>query len=54
MAELKEYVVNTGGIDTTVQLSDEDAKRYGEHAKPATKAALAPANKARAAANKGA
>jgi hypothetical protein len=32
VAELKEYVVTIGGIEHTVQLSAEDAKRYGDQA----------------------
>lgn len=48
---MKEYTVTIGGIDHTVQLSDEDAKRYGDAAK--VKQADKPANKARSAQGKG-
>lgn len=48
---MKEYTVTIGGVDHTMQLSDEDAKRMD--AKPvSTKAADAPANKSRSAKNK--
>ena len=33
MADLKEYTVTIGGVEHTMQLSDEDAKRYGDAAK---------------------
>lgn len=53
---MKEYTVNIGGLDHTVLLTDEDAKRLGakavETVKTATKVAPAPQNKARSAANK--
>ena len=54
---MQEYTIHPqDGIETTVQLSDEDAKLYGlkssDAAKPAAKEAKAPANKARTAANK--
>ena len=43
---MNEYVVNIGGIDHTVLLTDEDAKAQG--LKPVeAKAAPAPKNKAR-------
>lgn len=49
---LKEYTVNINGFETTLQLSDEDAKRLGVHAdSPQGKAASA-SNKARGASNK--
>lgn len=49
---MKEYTVTIGGIDHTVQLSDEDASRLG--AEPvATKESAAPKNKARSAQSKG-
>ena len=42
---MKEYTVNIGGLDHTLLLSEEDAKRLD--AKPVqTKAAPAPKNKA--------
>jgi hypothetical protein len=41
---MQEYVVNIGGLDHTVLLSDEDAKTRGLHIEP--KAAPTPANKA--------
>ena len=51
---MKEYTVTLGGIDYTMQLNDEDAKRYGDTAKPvAVKEADAPKNKARGAKAKG-
>nr|WP_052741206.1 hypothetical protein [Mycobacterium sp. UM_NZ2] len=65
---LKRYDVIVDGHPTTLQLSDEDARGYGLHVpahrapepkaepvvhEPETKAADAPANKARTAANKG-
>lgn len=50
---MKEYTVNIGGLEHTVQLNDEDAERYGETAKPvSTKSAEKPSNKARSASNK--
>lgn len=52
---LREYVVDLGTHTATMMLNDEDAARYGSKAtvKPETKAAPAPANKARlTAANK--
>lgn len=64
---LKEYDVIVDGRRTTLQLSDEDARAHGLHVPahrapasqpaetqdaPETKAADAPANKARTAANK--
>lgn len=53
---LKRYDVEVGGRPTTLQLSDEDAKRMGllgkEAKAPANKEAKAPANKARGASNK--
>lgn len=49
---MNEYTVTIGGVDHTMQLSDEDAKRLD--AKPvSTKAADAPANKSRTAPKKG-
>lgn len=47
---MKEYTVTIGGIEHTVQLTDEDAKRLG--AKPVETKQAAPANKARTASNK--
>lgn len=53
---LKPYNVTVNGWETTLLLSDEDAKREGllKDAAPAfaKKAAKAPANKSRTAANK--
>ena len=46
---MKEYVIDVGGLEHTVLLSDEDAKRLGA---TEAKAAPAPANKSRAAKNK--
>lgn len=51
MAELKTYEVTVHGLVHTVQLSDEDAKRYGDAARE-VKAAPKPENKGRSAANK--
>lgn len=51
---MKEYTVTIGGVDHTLLLTDEDAKRHGDAAKPVTKAAPKPADKARTASNKGA
>ena len=50
---LREYDVEINGVQTTLQLSDEDAKELGLTAKkaapaPANKAAKAPANKSAA------
>ena len=49
MADLKEYTVAINGIEHTLQLSPEDAKRYGD----AARVKRAPANKAASASNKG-
>lgn len=50
---MKEYKVVIGGVEHTMQLSDEDAKRYGDDATPVgTKQASAPANKSRTASKK--
>ncbi len=51
MADLKEYTVNIGGVEHTMQLSEEDAKRYGDAAKAASKSST-PSNKSRTAENK--
>lgn len=50
----KEYVVTIGGLPHTLLLSESDARRYGEAArpKPEAKEAVRPANKARTAPNK--
>lgn len=48
---MKEYSVVIDGIEHTMQLSDEDAKRMGAKA-VGTKAAAAPANKSRSAETK--
>lgn len=46
---MDEYTVTVNGIEHTMLLDDEDAKRYGDNAKKvektATKKAAAPANK---------
>ncbi len=42
---MKEYTVVIGGIEHTMQLSEEDAKRLD--VSPVSKSAAAPANKAR-------
>lgn len=48
---MREYIVSLGGVDLTVQLSDEDAKRL--KARPVTEEkAKVPANKSRAPRNK--
>lgn len=57
---MKDYTVTINGVEHTMQLDDEDAKRYGDAAqparkaadKPAEKAATVPANKARQSATK--
>lgn len=53
---MKQYKVTIGGVDHTILFSDEDAKLNGLTASDevSEKAAPAPANKARKAANKGA
>lgn len=43
---MKTYIVNRGGVDLEVQLSDEDAKRLG--LEPVGEKKRTPANKARA------
>lgn len=43
---MNEYTINVGGLDHTVLLSEEDAKRLGATA-VSSKSAPAPANKAR-------
>ena len=51
---LKRYDVEINGTQTTLQLSDEDAKLYGLKASDAAKEKPEPANKeAKAPANKG-
>jgi hypothetical protein len=47
---MDEYEIEINGVPHTVQLSDEDAKRYGDAATP-TKGKQ-PANKSRKPANK--
>lgn len=47
---MKEYVVTIDGIEHTLQLSAEDAKRYPNATE--VKAAEQPANKSRPASNK--
>lgn len=42
---MNEYVIDINGIEHTIQLSDADAKARG--LQPASKAAAAPADKAR-------
>lgn len=55
---LKRYDVTIGGVETTLLLSDEDAKAQGLFARPAmtpvkrASKARTPANKARTPANK--
>ena len=50
---MREYVVEINGLPHTLQLSDEDAKAYGDRAKPVqSKQAEKPANKARTASDK--
>lgn len=51
---MNQYTVEINGIERTVQLDEDDAKRLGAKAKsePQKKAAKAPANKARSAKNK--
>lgn len=44
---MREYRMEIGGISHTVQLSDEEAKRLGVTDQVGTRAARAPANKAR-------
>lgn len=51
--ETSEYTVEIGGLEHTVLLSEEDAKRYPD-AKPVAAKSVKPANKAAAPANKGA
>ena len=53
MSGLKEYRVPAPGGEITVQLSDDDAARYGDKAELVVKA-KAPANKSKAPANKSA
>jgi hypothetical protein len=48
---LKKYEVTIGGLPHTVELDEEDAKRY-RTAKPLEKKAAAPANKQAKPANK--
>lgn len=43
----KEYRVTIGGLEHTLLLDEDDARRYGDAAQPASKAAPKPANKAR-------
>ncbi|MGB3301784.1 MAG: hypothetical protein WBA98_03760 [Gordonia sp. (in: high G+C Gram-positive bacteria)] len=53
MSAMKEYRIPApGGEFLTVQLSDEDAARYGDKATPVGTKAKAPANKSKAPANK--
>lgn len=42
---MKEYTVEIDGVEHTLQLDDNDAKKLGDAAKPATKQASAPKNK---------
>lgn len=47
---MKVYTINRGGVDLTVQLSDEDAKRLGAtpvERKPVASKGRTPRNKAR-------
>lgn len=50
MAKLKEYTVDIGGVEHTLQLSDEDAKRYGDNATPVKSSTAS--NKSRSASDK--
>ena len=50
MADLKEYTVTIGGVEHTLQLSDEDAQRYGDAATPAKSSTAS--NKSATASNK--
>lgn len=50
---MKEYTLTTRNGETTVQLSDEDAERYGDAVKPVSKSRM-PANKQAVPANKAA
>lgn len=50
--ELSEYEVEINGIPTTLQLSAEDAERYGDAAKKVSAKSRAASNKARTAENK--
>lgn len=51
---MQEYTVSIGGIDHTMQLSEEDAERMNATAVViVTKEAARPTNKARAASKKG-
>lgn len=52
---VKRYNVVINGVETTLQLTDEDAKARGltVEKKAESKAAKAPANKSRSASNKG-
>jgi hypothetical protein len=50
MADLKEYTVIIGGVEHTLQLSDEDAKRYGDAATPVKSSTAS--NKSSTASNK--
>lgn len=55
MSGLSEYRVQlAGGIPAVIQLSEDDAKAYGNRAVPVKAKAKAPANKSKAPANKGA
>lgn len=47
---MKSYTVEIGGVQHTLQLSDEDAKRYGDRAVAVKQAE--PSNKSRQPANK--
>jgi len=49
---MNEYEIEINGIPHTVLLSDEDAKKYGDGAKPVSEKAKRAANKARKPANK--
>lgn len=42
---MKEYAVEIDGVEHTLQLDDNDVKKLGDAAKPATKQASAPKNK---------
>lgn len=49
---LKEYSVDINGIEHTMRLSESDAKRYGEAAKPVNKAEAKSGSKGRIPQNK--
>ena len=44
---MRDYVVTINGIEMTMRLSDEDAARYGDKAKPVDSKTATPSAKAR-------